>query len=212
MEDLGSGTFIDFSKYGLVKEPTVQESVTAGADVITFSGDKLLGGPQAGIIVGKKEAVNRIKKNPITRALRIDKLTLAALESTLRLYRDEEKAVRTIPTLQMIMLPLKEVQKRAQHLAQALTDIGDKRLQVQLIERSSKTGGGALPLIELPSLCVAVQIKDMSTNALEKAMRSNNPPVIGRIEDDLFVMDPRTIQQDELSIIETAFVNLTRKA
>jgi L-seryl-tRNA(Ser) seleniumtransferase len=190
----------------------VQESVTAGADVITFSGDKLLGGPQAGIIVGKKEAVNRIKKNPITRALRIDKLTLAALESTLRLYRDEEKAVRTIPTLQMIMLPLKEVQKRAQHLAQALTDIGDKRLQVQLIERSSKTGGGALPLIELPSLCVAVQIKDMSTNALEKAMRSNNPPVIGRIEDDLFVMDPRTIQQDELSIIETAFVNLTRKA
>jgi len=212
MEDLGSGTFIDFSKYGLLKEPTVQESVTAGADVITFSGDKLLGGPQAGIIVGKKEVVDRIKKNPITRALRIDKLTLAALESTLRLYRDEEKAVRMIPTLQMIMLPLKEVQKRAQHLAQALTNIGDARLHIQLLERSSKTGGGALPLMELPSLCVGIHIKDMSPNALEKAMRSNDPPIIGRIEDDLFVMDPRTIQKDELSIIETAFENLTRKA
>lgn len=211
MEDLGSGTFIDFSKYGLLKEPTVQESVTAGTDVITFSGDKLLGGPQAGVIVGKKEIVNRIKKNPITRALRIDKLTLTALESTLRLYRDEEKAVRSIPTLQMIMLPLKQIQKRAQHLAQALTSIGDERLQTQLIERSSKTGGGALPLMELPSLCVGVQIKNMSANALEKKMRSNNPPIIGRIEDDLFIMDLRTIQKDEISLIENAFKNLAGK-
>jgi L-seryl-tRNA(Ser) seleniumtransferase len=212
MEDLGSGTFIDFSKYGLLKEPTVQESVTAGADVITFSGDKLLGGPQSGIIVGKKEVVDRIKKNPITRALRIDKLTLAALESTLRLYRDEKKAVGIIPTLGMIMLPLEEIQKRAQQLADALKKCGDARLHIQLIERSSKTGGGALPLMELPSLCVGIQIKGISPNVLEKTMRSNDPPIIGRIEDDLFVMDPRTIQKDELSIIETAFENLTRKA
>ncbi|MGD9240447.1 MAG: L-seryl-tRNA(Sec) selenium transferase [Desulfobacterales bacterium] len=212
MEDLGSGTFIDFSKYGLLKEPTVQESVTAGADVITFSGDKLLGGPQSGIIVGKKEVVDRIKKNPITRALRIDKLTLAALESTLRLYRDEDKAARIIPTLRMIMLPLEEIQKRAQQLADALKKSGDARRHIQLIERSSKTGGGALPLMELPSLCVGIQIKGISPNALEKTMRSNDPPIIGRIEDDLFVMDPRTIQKDELSIIETAFENLTQKA
>ncbi len=212
MEDLGSGTFIDFSKYGLLKEPTVQESVTAGADVITFSGDKLLGGPQSGIIVGKKEVVDRVKKNPITRALRIDKLTLAALESTLRLYRDEEKATRIIPTLGMIMLPLEEIQKRAQQLADALKKSGDTRLHIQLIERSSKTGGGALPLMELPSLCVGIQIKGLSPNALEKTMRSNDPPIIGRIEDDLFVMDPRTIRKDELAIIETAFENLTQKA
>jgi len=212
MEDLGSGTFIDFSKYGLLKEPTVQESVSAGADVITFSGDKLLGGPQSGIIVGKKEVVDRIKKNPITRALRIDKLTLAALESTLRLYRDEEKATRIIPTLGMIMLPLEEIQKRAQQLADALKKSGDTRLHIQLIERSSKTGGGALPLMELPSLCVGIQIKGISPNALEKTMRSNDPPIIGRIEDDLFVMDPRTIRKDELAIIETAFENLTQKA
>ncbi len=104
MEDLGSGTFIDFSKYHMRKEPTVQESVASGADVVTFSGDKLLGGPQAGIIVGKKEILDKIKKNPITRALRIDKLTLAALESTFRLYRDEKKAVKAIPTLHMLTL------------------------------------------------------------------------------------------------------------
>ena len=212
MEDLGSGTFIDFSKYGLLKEPTVQESVTAGTDVITFSGDKLLGGPQAGIIIGKKAVIDLIKKNPITRALRIDKLTLAALESTLRLYRDEEKAARIIPTLRMIMLPLEEIQKRAHRLVDGLKKISDSRMHIRLLERSSKAGGGALPLMELPSLCVAVQIEGISPNALEKLMRYNDPPIIARIEDDWYVMDPRTLQADELSTIETAFENLTKKA
>ncbi len=212
MEDLGSGTFIDFSKYGLLKEPTVQESVTAGTDVITFSGDKLLGGPQAGIIIGKKAVIDLIKKNPITRALRIDKLTLAALESTLRLYRDEEKAARIIPTLRMIMLPLEEIQKRAHRLVDGLKKISDSRMHIRLLERSSKAGGGALPLMELPSLCVAVRIKGISPNALEKMMRYNDPPIIARIEDDWYVMDPRTLQTDELSTIETAFENLTMKA
>ncbi len=212
MEDLGSGTFIDFSKYGLLKEPTVQESVNAGTDVITFSGDKLLGGPQAGIIVGKKAVIDLIKKNPITRALRIDKLTLAALESTLRLYRDEEKASRIIPTLRMIMLPLEEIQKRARRLVEGLKKIGDSRMNIRLLERSSKTGGGALPLMELPSLCVGVQIEGISPNNLEKMMRSYEPPIIARIEDDLYVMDPRTIQEDEFATIETAFENLIKKA
>ena len=212
MEDLGSGTFIDFSKYGLLKEPTVQESVNAGTDVITFSGDKLLGGPQAGIIVGKKAAIDPIKLNPITRALRIDKLTLAALESTLRLYRDEEKAARIIPTLRMIMMPLKQIQKRARRLADGLKTLGGSRMQIRLLERSSKTGGGALPLMELPSLCVGVQVKGISPNALEKMMRYNDPPIIARIEDDMVIMDPRTIQEDEFATIETAFENITRKA
>ena len=212
MEDLGSGTFVDFSKYGLLKEPTVQESVSTGADVVTFSGDKLLGGPQAGLIVGEKKIVEAVRKNPLTRALRIDKLTLAALESTLRLYRDEEKAARIIPTLRMIMLPLQEIQKRARLLAEALRNIGDARMRIQLIEQTSKTGGGALPLMELPSLCVAIQIEGLSANTLEKRMRDNDPPIIGRIESDLFLMDLRTIQEDELSIIETAFLKLTQKA
>jgi L-seryl-tRNA(Ser) seleniumtransferase len=212
MEDLGSGTFIDFSKYGLLKEPTVQESVIADADVITFSGDKLLGGPQAGIIVGKTALIDSIKKNPITRALRIDKLTLAALESTLRLYRDEEKAACIIPTLQMIMLPLGEIQKRAHRLEGRLKKIRDPRMHIRLLERSSKTGGGALPLMELPSLCVAVKIEGISPNALEKIMRNNDPPIIARIDNDWYVMDPRTIQEDELSAIETAFKKLIAKA
>jgi L-seryl-tRNA(Ser) seleniumtransferase len=212
MEDLGSGTFIDFSKYGLLKEPTVQESVAAGADVVTFSGDKLLGGPQSGIIVGKKAVIDRIKKNPITRALRIDKLTLAALESTLRLYRDAEKASHIIPTLRMIMLPLEEIQKRARRLADGLTKIEASRMHIRLLERSSKTGGGALPLMELPSLCVAVRIEGISPNTLEKRMRYNDPSIIARIEDDWYVMDPRTIQQDELATIENAFEDLIKKA
>ena len=212
MEDLGSGTFIDFSKYGLLKEPTVQESVASGADVITFSGDKLLGGPQAGVIVGKKTHIDKIKKNPITRALRIDKLTLAALESTLRLYRDEKKASRIIPTLRMILLPLEEIQNRAHRLADGLKKIGNPHLHIRLLERASKTGGGALPLMELPSLCVAVQIQGLSPNALEKKMRHNDPPIIARIEDDWYVMDPRTLQQSELSTIEAAFENLMKKA
>ncbi len=212
MEDLGSGTFIDFSKYGLLKEPTVQESVNTGTDVIAFSGDKLLGGPQAGIIVGKKKVIDAIKQNPMTRALRIDKLTLAALEGTLRLYRDEAKAARNIPTLQMIMLSLPEIQARAQELAERLKRIDDSRMHIHLLERASKTGGGALPLMELPSLCIGVQIDGVSPNKLEKMMRQNDPPIVGRIEDDLFVMDPRTIQMDEVAIIETAFKNRIMKA
>jgi L-seryl-tRNA(Ser) seleniumtransferase len=212
MEDLGSGTFIDFSKYGLVKEPTVQESVNAGTDVIAFSGDKLLGGPQAGIIVGKKSVIDAIKKNPITRALRIDKLTLAALEGTLRLYRDEKNAVRIIPTLRMIMLSLPEIQNRARAFADRLRQLGGPRMHIQLLERASKTGGGALPLMDLPSLCLGIKIDGLSANTLEKKLRSYDPPIIGRIEDDLFVMDPRTIQKDEYATIERAFKNRIMKA
>jgi L-seryl-tRNA(Ser) seleniumtransferase len=137
---------------------------------------------------------------------------LTALEGTLRLYRDEQKAIRLIPTLRMIMLPLAEIQKRAQGLADRLKQIGGPRLHIQLLKRASKTGGGALPLLELPSLCIGLQVDDLSANTLEEMMRANDPPIIGRIEDDMFVMDPRTIQEDEYSTIETAFENRIMKA
>jgi len=205
MEDLGSGTFIDFSQYGLLKEPTVQESVATGADVVTFSGDKLLGGPQAGIIVGKKDIIDRIKQNPLTRALRIDKLTLAALESTLRLYMDKDKAITEIPTLRMLTLPYDDIAKEAAMLGNILENIDDARLSIKLIDLSSRAGGGALPLLDLPSKCVGVKVEGISINAVERYMRNNIPPIIGRIEDDLFVMDLRTIQEDELQFIESAF-------
>jgi L-seryl-tRNA(Ser) seleniumtransferase len=205
MEDLGSGTFIDFSKYGLVKEPTVQESVAAGTDIVTFSGDKLLGGPQAGIIVGKKSIVDQIKQNPLARALRLDKMTLAALESTLRLYRDEEKAVGMIPTLRMLTMKIGDIEARAANLSEDLESIGKAMLKITIIERSSRAGGGALPLLELPSRCLAVRVRGMSANTLEKNMRENDPPIIGRIEDDAYTMDPRTLKDEDLPIILKAF-------
>jgi L-seryl-tRNA(Ser) seleniumtransferase len=212
MEDLGSGTFIDFSKYGLVKEPTVQESVGAGADVVAFSGDKLLGGPQAGIIVGKKHVLHQIKNNPLARALRIDKLTLAALEATVRLYRDEAIAVRRIPTLRMLTMDIKEIELRASKLMENLKKIDASRLRLNLIELSSKAGGGALPLLELPSKCLRIQIEGLSANTLEISMRKNSPPIIGRIDDDAFIIDPRTLQDNDLPIIESAFENVLKRA
>jgi L-seryl-tRNA(Ser) seleniumtransferase len=211
MEDLGSGTFVDFSKYGLLKEPTVQESVAAGVDVVTFSGDKLLGGPQAGIIVGKNDSIDRIKKNPLTRVLRIDKLTLAALESTLRHYRNIDRGIDSIPTLRMITLPFGHTETRAKELAKLLENTGDSRMSVHLIDLFSRPGGGAFPLLKLPSKGVGVKVQGISANAVEKKMRSNEIPIIGRIEEDRFIMDLRTIQDDELPIIKKAFDNMLRK-
>ncbi len=208
MEDLGSGTFVDFSRYGLVKEPTVQESVKAGADVVTFSGDKLLGGPQAGIIVGKKEFIDEIKKNPITRALRIDKLTLAALEMTLRHYRDPETAVQNIPTLRLLTLPFMQIEQKALALQKRLLAIDDPRLDVQLMDLASKAGGGSLPLLEIPSKCLGITIEGMTVNFIEKQLRFQLPPIIGRIESNRFILDLRTVREEEFPYIENAFTNL----
>ncbi len=208
MEDLGSGTFIDLSKHGLLKEPTVQESVSTGVDVVTFSGDKLLGGPQAGVIAGAAEMLRKIKQNPITRALRIDKLTLAALESTLRLYRDEAAALHRIPTLRMLTMPEQIIQGKAERLMAMLKDLNNKRLQVQSFQATSRAGGGSLPLLKLPSRCVGVKIQNLSANRIDRWMRAYTPAVVGRIEDDFFMMDVRTIQDKESDAIKAAFQQL----
>jgi len=210
MEDLGSGTLIDFSTYGLLREPTVQDSVASGVDVVTFSGDKLLGGPQAGIIVGRASMIERIRKNPINRALRIDKLTLAALESTLRLYRDEERAVAAIPTLRMLTETEASIEARARELAGQLAALGDARITSELVRRPSKAGGGALPLLDLPSCCLRIRIQGMSANALELGLRRNDPPIIARIEDDATLMDLRTVQAGDLPIIASALSAVLR--
>lgn len=211
MEDLGSGTFIDFSEYGLAKEPTVQESVSSGADIVTFSGDKLLGGPQAGIIVGKAAAIEKIKKNPLNRALRIDKMTLAALESTLRLYRHQESAVELIPTLNLILMPISQIEEKASKLFNVLESLNIPELSVHRLDLTSRAGGGSLPMLKIPSKGIGINVKTMSVNAVERFMRNHTPPVIGRIEDDLFIMDLRTVQDDETATIESAFKTMLNK-
>ncbi len=204
MEDLGSGTLIDFSKYSPLREPTVKDSVNTGADIVTFSGDKLLGGPQAGIILGNRNIIEKIRQNPLTRALRIDKLTLAALESTLRLYRDEKKAIHAIPTLNMLTASIDDIENKALKLKELLEQSEDERLTTTLIDSASKAGGGSLPLFELPTKCIGIRIRKMSASVIEKTMRANEPPIIGRIEDDIFLMDLRTVAADELTGIANA--------
>lgn len=211
MEDLGSGTFIDFSKFGLAKEPTVQESVSTGADIVTFSGDKLLGGPQAGIIVGKTTTIEKIKKNPLNRALRIDKMTLAALESTLRLYRQPEIAVELIPTLNMILMPVARIEEKASRLLYILENLKIPELSAHIMDLTSRAGGGSLPMLKIPSKGIGVSVKTMTVNAVERFMRNHTPPIIGRIEDDFFIMDLRTIQVDEMAIIDSAFKTMLNK-
>jgi len=211
MEDLGSGTFIDFSRYGLIKEPTVQDSVQTGADVVTFSGDKLLGGPQAGIIVGRREMLDRIKQNPLARALRIDKLTLAALEATLSVYRDEPQALTTIPTLQMMTLPLETIRKKAKKLNRRLLGLKCPDLHVKSLRLDSRVGGGALPLLRLPSLCLGVTVKAMPAHSIDKYLRQCKPAIIGRIEDDFFIMDLRTVRDGDIPVIETAFRDMLKR-
>lgn len=201
MEDLGSGCLIDLSKFGLTKEPTVQEVVASGMDVVTFSGDKLLGGPQAGIILGKSPFIEQIKNNPLNRALRIDKFTLACLESVLRLYLDETEAMQTIPTLSMIATPEYTVKQRASvFLQRAQEGIGD-RCTFSLARVYSQVGGGAMPGENLTSWAVAAKPLVIKLNELENMLRRAPVPVIGRIEGDRLLLDMRTIADEELDLL-----------
>ena len=200
IEDLGSGVLIDLSKYGLTYEPTVQEPVAKGADVVCFSGDKLFGGPQAGIIVGKKKYIDMMKKNQLTRALRIDKFTAAALELVLQEYLSEEQAVQHIPVLRMITEPLDEVARRARSLARTIrsTDIPAK---VDVVSCESQIGGGSLPMERIPSMAVAIRPKYESVAALEDQMRHLTVPMIPRTVNDTIMLDVRTIETEDFKLI-----------
>ena len=205
MNDLGSGSLIDLSGYGIIREPTVQDSVAAGIDVITFSGDKLLGGPQAGIIIGKKEVVEAIKNNPLTRALRIDKLTVAALESTLKIYIDELKAIHEIPVLRMLTLQVADLAKTARRLQKGLRGIPGGRFEVSIKDGFSQVGGGAMPLQEIPTKLVVIKAKGISPNRLEKKLRTNSNAIVARIERDEVVFDMRTLIEGDIEIITGFF-------
>ncbi|MEW5736262.1 MAG: L-seryl-tRNA(Sec) selenium transferase [Thermodesulfobacteriota bacterium] len=204
MEDLGSGCLLDLSAYGLPAEPTVQDSVAAGADLVTFSGDKALGGPQAGIIVGKADMVARLRKNPINRALRIDKMTLAALSATLRLYRDPERALSAIPTLAMLTAAPEALRRRARRLSAAIKRATVPGAAAKTVALRSRVGGGALPLAELPSFGVVLSVEGLSVNALERVLRTGDPPVIGRIENDALVLDARTLSDRDIPAVAAA--------
>ena len=210
MEDLGSGCLVDFSSYGIVKEPKVQEALAQGVDLVTFSGDKLLGGPQAGIILGRKDIIEAIKKNPLNRALRIDKLTLLALEETLSMYRDERAALREIPTLRMICQNYTSLAKKAERLLKMIGRLKTGNFFLELKDGNSRPGGGALPLSELPSRMLCLVPAKLSCQFMETWLRSYDPPVIVRVEKEIVLLDVRTLQARDLKIVARAIRDLAQ--
>lgn len=202
MEDLGSGSLIRLPQFGMSGEPTVPEVVRAGVDIVTFSGDKLLGGPQCGIIVGKKKYIEKIKKNPLNRALRIDKFTIASLESILRCYYDNDNVLQNVPTLRMISQTDDLIKKRARRFIRRLKAKLADHCTLTLVPTVSLVGGGALPEYSIDSWAVSLRPAQGSVNNLERDFRALEIPIIGRIEHDCFLLDFRTIQDRE--IIELA--------
>ncbi len=205
IEDLGSGVLIDLEKYGMEHEPTVQESVKKGIDIVTFSGDKLLGGPQVGIIVGKKEYIDKMKKNPLTRAFRVDKLVISALETILSYYIDEGDAVKKIPTLRMLTIPIEELDEKAINLKKVLSLLEEaKDLNIDIADSESEVGGGSLPLVKLPTKTITINSDLFSTSKMEETLRKSDVPVITRVYRDKLYFDLRTIRDDEFEILGQA--------
>ncbi len=210
MSDLGSGCLIETEPFGLQKEPTVQETLKTGVDVVTFSGDKLLGGPQAGIILGRREVLGPIKKNPLNRALRIDKMTLAALEATLRLYLNEAVARKSIRALQVLTEPVEEVDRRARRFFRRLKKANIEGLTLSLRKGNAMAGGGSLPTQEIPSVLLSLRSSKLTANAVEERLRRFDPPIIARIADEEVLFDLRTAATEEWDIIRRALEWLAR--
>ena len=202
INDLGSGLLLDAAWLGLPYEPTAADAIRAGADVVTMSGDKLLGGPQAGIIVGRAELIGRMRKNPLCRALRVDRVRLAALEATLALYREPDRARREVPVLRMLTYSAEEIEARARPVAEALAAGG---YRVELVSGASAVGGGAYPDHPLPTCLIALEAPGLSADALEARFRAGDPPVVGRITDGRVVLDLRTVlPEEEAALVEVA--------
>ncbi|HYK14184.1 MAG TPA: L-seryl-tRNA(Sec) selenium transferase, partial [Burkholderiales bacterium] len=200
LNDLGSGMLIDLEAYGLPHEPTPREAIADGADIVTFSGDKLLGGPQCGLTVGRKDLIAKIRKNPMKRALRVDKVRLAALEAVLRLYADPERLVRELPTLRLLTRPQKDIEAQAQRLLPAIAAAVANQADAAAIKCSSQIGSGALPVDALPSAGIAItpraKRKSSAADALSMAFRALPVPVIGHIRDGAFILDLRCLDDE----------------
>lgn len=205
MDDLGSGCLINLETHGLQHEPTIRERLGTGVDVVTFSGDKLLGGPQAGIIVGKKDVLAKIKKNPLNRALRIDKFTLAALEATLMLYLNTTAAPKKLRALKALTESVEDVRKRAKNLIAKLQKENFDSLKLSIREDFAAAGGGSLPTQEIPTVLVAIQNKNMPATKMEEKLRKLDVPIIVRVDKDEILFDLRTVSEDEFDFIVEGF-------
>ena len=207
INDLGSGQFVDFSKFGLPYEPTVKEILDSGIDIVTFSGDKLLGGPQAGIIVGKKKYIEKMKKNQLTRALRVDKMTLASLEATLKLYLDEKEALEHIPTLHMISLSKERLFGKADVLKTKLSDLD---FDIRIEEDKAEVGGGSYPASYLESVAVKLTHRKLHATEIERKLLEVEIPIITRIKDNSIILDMRTLRTREFDIVKAALEEVTK--
>lgn len=207
IEDLGSGAIVDLEPFGIRGEPTVQRSLHAGVDVASFSGDKLLGGPQAGLIVGKREYIERIKKHPLARALRLDKMTLAALHATLSAYLDAEIAAREIPTLAMLSASEDKLHAKALRLQKALADTG---VSSQLVRTGDAVGGGSAPAQELSGWAVALEPGELSVDELEEKLRVRTKPIVARIHHGQYLLCVRTIREEDFAEIAAAAAETIR--
>ncbi|BBM35946.1 L-seryl-tRNA(Sec) selenium transferase [Pseudoleptotrichia goodfellowii] len=198
INDLGSGQFVDFRPYGLPYEPTVKEVLDSGMDIVTFSGDKLLGGPQAGIIVGKKKYIEEMKKNQLTRALRVDKMTIATLEATLKLYLDEKTALEEIPTLNMISTSVEKLREKAEKFTEI---IKRSRFVVEIIEDKAEVGGGSYPGSQLESIAVKLTHREKTSTEIERILLSEDIPIITRIKENSIILDMRTLRENEFGLV-----------
>ena len=202
IEDLGSGSLVDLEQFGIHDEPTVQDSVRAGVDVISFSGDKLLGGPQAGIIIGKKKYIDIIKRHPLNRAVRVDKMTLAALEATLRSYAEgEEQAKKEIPVLSMLSADPADLRSKAELLAGMIREAG---VSCEVRAEEDQVGGGSVPTQLLPTYAVALAPRNVSVDGLEVRLRRRELPIVGRIHDGLYLLSVRTMDEKDFSYVAEA--------
>jgi L-seryl-tRNA(Ser) seleniumtransferase len=208
MEDLGSGTLLDLRQFSLYDEPTVSEVVASGVDLVTFSGDKMLGGPQAGILVGKASYIDAVRRHPLHRAVRVDKFTIAALEATLKLYSDPQRASAEIPTLAMLSMTPQTIAGRVRRLQRLLPAGVREVYRPRVLDGNSAVGGGALPLAQLPTKLLAVRPTFCSVTELERRLRSRQPAIIGRIAQEHFLLDLRTVQDREIPEIATALAQL----